>query len=98
LCYCPELVVHHHPCAGRDADARTWLSLRNRLWTAWLRYPTGPLLRRTAQVITEAATSGVLRIVTTQALHGIPWILKHRRRLPPPVIDALRRLAITQWR
>jgi GT2 family glycosyltransferase len=47
LCYVPELVVHHHPSARRDAGSRRWYSVRNALWFAWLRRPLSAAVRQT---------------------------------------------------
>jgi GT2 family glycosyltransferase len=92
LCYVPELVVHHHPSAQRDAHGRRWHVLRNRLWCSWLRRPVGSALRRTLR---EAASGPWDRAALrgfVAALAGLPWVLRERRVVPPAVEHGLRLL------
>jgi hypothetical protein len=59
---------------------------RNDLWTAWLRRPPTPALRATADVATTDPPA------LLEALRGLPWVLRERRRLPAAVERDLRRL------
>jgi N-acetylglucosaminyl-diphospho-decaprenol L-rhamnosyltransferase len=88
LVYAPALTVRHLPAPqGRDPGARRRLEVRNRLLTALLRRPPG-VAARTAASAWRADRGAVL-----DAARLLPWALRHRRRLPPGVENALVRLA-----
>ena len=85
LCYVPQLVVHHHPSARRDVHARRWHLTRNALWSAWLRRPLSGVLRKTGQVVRAAPKTTETWHGIAAAVAGLPWILRHRRVIPPEV-------------
>jgi GT2 family glycosyltransferase len=85
LAYEPQLAVHHHPSPARDTRRRQLLEARNALWIAWLRLPGASLRHETLRVLREAAGAGLLRPVLARAICGLPWVLRHRRVIPPEV-------------
>jgi GT2 family glycosyltransferase len=91
LLYAPEVTVHHHPSAVRDAERRHRLLVRNALWCAWLRRPWRSAARRTLTLLRQRARWDDGRAIL-DALAGLPWVLRHRRVIPPDVEAALRRL------
>jgi GT2 family glycosyltransferase len=92
LCYCPELIVHHHPSHVRDGHARRWHLLRNALWFAWMRRPLSSALRRTLRAARAAPWDRASLRGFTSALAGLPWVLSQRRVVPPTVERGLRLL------
>jgi GT2 family glycosyltransferase len=82
LAYVDEVVAHHHPSPNRDPLRRRRVQARNQLWTAWLRRPprvaVGQALRALADP--EGGRAGL-----GEALRGLPWVLRERRRLPARV-------------
>lgn len=90
LAYVPELVVHHHPSALRDAAGRRRLLLRNALWCAWLRRPLAGAWRETLRRLREAAHEPECLAGLAAALRGLPWVLRNRRVVPARVERALR--------
>lgn len=103
MAYVPDVVVHHHPSARRDQDARRRLVLRNRLWCAWLRRPWPAALRLTARTVTDGPLDTARLRALGEALAGLPWVLRERRPVPAAVEATLRRLeagrssAVAPW-
>jgi GT2 family glycosyltransferase len=85
MSYVPELLVHHHPSPVRDPDARRARGITNTLWTAWLRRPAGPALRRTVRLARSVPRDRVSVRGFAHALAGAPRILRQRRVSPPAV-------------
>jgi GT2 family glycosyltransferase len=85
LCYLPCLLVHHYPSPRRDNNSRRWLVLRNSLWSAWLRRPLSSALRRTGRLVRTAPRRSATWRGLAAALAGLPWVLRHRRVVPPHV-------------
>ena len=85
LCYLPELTVHHQASRARDPHRRRRDGIRNTLWTTWLRRPVRPALRRTLHLLATVPRDGVTAHGLGEAVRGIPWVLRHRRVLPPHV-------------
>jgi len=92
IVYSERLVVHHHPSSYRDARRRRRLLARNALWVAWLRRPLPAALARTARVMLSGIPDRAAIAGCVDALRGLPWVLRNRRVVPPHV-EALRRLA-----
>ena len=97
LCYLPTAVVHHQASTLRDPARRRGLGIRNTLWFTWLRRPAGPALRRTAELAVTVPRDRTSVMAFAAALHGLPWVLRERRPVPPRVeawiqlLDAPRR-------
>ncbi len=96
LAYVADIVAHHHPTAGRDPDVRRRRVLRNELWTAWLRRPAAIAAASTWEAVREAATDPLARAALADAVGGLPWALRNRRRLPARVERAVRCLEASQ--
>jgi GT2 family glycosyltransferase len=92
LAYVPEVVVHHHPSARRDTGHRRRVQARNALWASWLRHPPDLVRARTARLGREALSDAAVRRGVADAVGELGWVLRSRRRLPPAVADAARRL------
>jgi GT2 family glycosyltransferase len=90
--YVPELLVHHHPSAQRDAGGRRRLLLRNALWLAWLRRPLRSALRESARVLREARRQNIVLPVLAEAARGMRWVRRERRVIPAEIEALLRRL------
>lgn len=92
LQHVPELVVHHHPSHRRDGPARRSHQLRHALWSAWLRRPLRSALRETWRLVRQARRDGLLLPGLTDALGGLPWVLRERRVIPVHAEERLRLL------
>ena len=90
LSYVPDVVVHHYPSPKRDPSGRAHLITRNALWCAWLRRPWRSAARRSRAVLSERGRWPAARAFAA-AVWGLPWVLRHRRVLPPR-IEAARRM------
>jgi N-acetylglucosaminyl-diphospho-decaprenol L-rhamnosyltransferase len=102
--YVAEVVAHHWPLAapgaggadgvdGRGARraGRDETSLRNDLWSTWLRRPARRLAGATVRTLRDApGTPAQTLRGTTAAVRGLPWVVRERRALPPRVELALR--------
>jgi GT2 family glycosyltransferase len=83
LWYCDDLVIRHRPSReNRNPDARRRLMLRNRLWTALLRYSAGNAWRTLLRYAHAAARDRVARAALLDAMKGLPWIVRERRPIP----------------
>ncbi len=92
LCYLPQLLVHHYPSPRRDPNSRQGHLLRNALWFTWLRRPLPSALRKTSHHLRTAPRMAVTWRGLAEALAGLPWVLRHRRVVPPHVEQWLRLL------
>jgi GT2 family glycosyltransferase len=92
LCYTPELIVHHHPSPARDVRTRRDALARNALWFAWMRRPWTIAVRETLRAARRGPMKPETWRVLADALRGLPWALKNRRRLPDRVERGLRLL------
>jgi GT2 family glycosyltransferase len=92
VCYVPTVTARHHP----DPDARpgrTALLRRNALLTDWLRRPLPLALRRTLRLTARAAAGDRDAAIAARGVYArLPRALRQRRRLPPAVETAARRL------
>ena len=68
------------------------VGIRNTLWFTWLRRPAGAALRRTVQLAGTVPRDAVSARAFAAALAGLPWVLRERRPVPPPVESAIRLL------
>jgi GT2 family glycosyltransferase len=92
LCYLSGAVVHHEASVLRDPAHRRWLGLRNTLWFTWLRRPAPAALRRTAELALSVPRDRVSAAAFGAAIRGLPWVLRERQPLPPPVEGWMRLL------
>ena len=95
LIYADDLISRHEPSAfGRDPERRRKLVMRNRLWTAWLRRSYGGAWEATVALAREGRRNPVARAALREALAGIPWIVRERKRVSPHVESMLDLLTI----
>lgn len=92
LCYVGGVLAHHHPSPSRDPRRRRQIQARNALWFAWLRRHPRTALGRTMMALAHARTDPATRPALIEALRGLPWIVRERRRLPRRIESALRLL------
>jgi GT2 family glycosyltransferase len=92
VCYVDGVVAHHHPSPSRDPRRRRQIQTRNALWFAWLRRHPRTALGHTLTVLPQVQRNPATRAAFIEALRGLPWIVRERRRLPGPVERALRLL------
>jgi GT2 family glycosyltransferase len=92
LAYVDDVVAHHHP--SREAsNHRQVQSIRNDLWTAWLRLGPVDALLETMRMLSpgNGATHRVRGLV--HALGGLPWIASERAPVSRDVRDRYRQVA-----
>jgi GT2 family glycosyltransferase len=92
LCYVDEVVVHHDPPRTRARPEREAMTVRNDLWTAWLRRPMRLALARTLKLVPDAIKDAHVRRTLWAVLQGLPWALSNRRAVLPAVESRLRLL------
>jgi GT2 family glycosyltransferase len=85
--YAEDVVAHHHPHPG-DRPGRSRATVRNDLWTAWLRRPGGVAARATVRALEPRRLGGL-----ADALAGSAWVRRERRPLPAPVERLLQMIA-----
>jgi GT2 family glycosyltransferase len=90
LAYCDDVVAHHHPGTTGPRPGRRRVQYRNALWSAWLRRPLRSALRQTIRILAHGLLDPVPRAAFSDAFVGLPWILRHRRIVPPEVERSLR--------
>ncbi len=90
IAYAPDVLVHHDPCAQRDAVARRRLLVRNAIWVAWLRRPARSALRETCRIVRAAGADAAVVRGVLEALRGVAWVFRRRRVVPAGVEAALR--------
>jgi hypothetical protein len=96
LTYADDLTAHQYPSVVRDPTLRRRHGIRNTLWFTWLRRPAGPALRRTLHLARTVPRDTASLHAFAEAAAAIPWLLRERRVLPPPVEDRLRLLEDSQ--
>lgn len=89
LVYAPELVVHHHPSAARDAQRRRAMLARNAVWSAWLCLPAPMAVAETLGVLPQLATQ-LEPSDWGDLLRGMRWVLQERQVVPRHIAAALR--------
>jgi GT2 family glycosyltransferase len=92
VCYVDDVLAHHYPSPSRDPRRRQQIQARNALWFAWLRRHPRTALDRTLVALKRARTDPAMRAPLVEALRGLPWIVRERRRVPPAIEDGLRLL------
>jgi GT2 family glycosyltransferase len=91
LSYVPEIAAHHDPPpAPGGRPHRREATLRNALWTTWLRRPLPPALGATAHAIAQAGADRVAARALFRAIAGGIWVLRERS-VSPPHVEAMRR-------
>ncbi|MEU6191590.1 glycosyltransferase [Nocardia sp. NPDC047038] len=98
MCWMEDILIHHEPSTTRDPTHRRRLGIRNTLWTLWLRRPARSAARRTAVVLGSAPADLTTAAAVLDTLRGVPWVLRERKVLPPPVEAGLVLLEESQRR
>ncbi|MET9026548.1 glycosyltransferase [Nocardia sp. NPDC004168] len=98
MCWMEDILIHHEPSTTRDPTHRRRLGIRNTLWTLWLRRPARSAARRTAVVLGSAPADLTTAAAVLDTLRGMPWVLRERKVLPPPVEAGLVLLEESQRR
>jgi GT2 family glycosyltransferase len=88
-CYVDDVVAHHHPSPSRDPRRRRQVQTRNALWFSWLRRHPRAVIGHTLKVLSHTRHDPVARTALTEALRGLPWIVRDRRHLPHAIEAAL---------
>jgi GT2 family glycosyltransferase len=91
-CYVPEVVAIHEPARRSSRGAREVRQVRNALWTAALRRPLRPMVRRAIDILGSPAAEGRRGAVLATAIRGAGFLLAGRRVVPPYVEADLERL------
>jgi GT2 family glycosyltransferase len=91
LAYLPALTVRHAPSPHRDRPGRARLSLRNALWSTWLRRPLRDAVLHSVRLVASAPRNG-RSAACWDALGGLGWVARNRRVVPPDVARMLRLL------
>jgi GT2 family glycosyltransferase len=89
LCYLQDVVARHEPSVRRDRCRRDRRDLRNALWFAWTRRRPSAAARRTVALLRGATAYRVTALAVGDALRGLPWVWRTRRRLPSRIDAAL---------
>lgn len=79
LCYMDAVVAVHMP-DGSDRGDRSWLRLRNRLWTSLMRRSPRAVLDDTVHLLAHAGRDPAARRALAEALPGLPWAAWERFR------------------
>jgi N-acetylglucosaminyl-diphospho-decaprenol L-rhamnosyltransferase len=90
LAYVEAVTAHHHPDSGERPNRRAD-TLRNELWTTWLRRRLPAAALATMRVVAKALRERHAAVLV-EALRGMPWILAERRPLTVPLDRAARRV------
>lgn len=91
--YVPEVVAHHCPPRGLHGRGRATRTLRNDLWSIWLRRPLARIPAATARRLRqEGWRSRTSWAGAAAALGGLRWVRRERRPLPASVERAVRTL------
>ncbi len=85
LRYVPSVVAHHHPPASADRPGRRIATLRNDLWTAWLRRPVRAAVQESTRRVRDAGPRRTTASAVGAALLGAHWVARERRVLPAHV-------------
>jgi GT2 family glycosyltransferase len=88
----PAVVAHHCPPPSGRRRRRRARTVRNDLWTIWLRRPARRVPPATAGCLRAAGLAPATVAGATAALTGLPWLLRTRRPLPAAVEREARRL------
>lgn len=87
MVYIQDVIIHHLPSPARDAQRRTLLTARNRMWVAWLRLPWQDARHHTYLILKRACSEGKLWHLLWISFKGWPWAVLHRRVVPDVVAD-----------
>jgi len=90
--YDERLVARHWPAADDTRAGRAAQTVRNDLWSAWLRRPSRSLPAATMHALADGGAGWQTLRGAGAALRGLPWILRERHPHPREVERAMRTL------
>ena len=92
--YDARLVARHwpHGADGGRRAGRAATTVRNDLWSAWLRRPARRVPAATLRALRDGGAGRQTLRGAGAAVRGLPWVLRERRPHPHAVEAALRRL------
>jgi len=96
LCYLEDLTIHHQASVLRESDLRRRHGIRNTLWFTWLRRPVPAAVRRTRFLLRTVPRDRTSLLGLTDAVRGLPWLVRERRVLPPHAEARFRALEVSQ--
>jgi len=96
LCYLEDLTIHHQASVLRESDLRRRHGIRNTLWFTWLRRPVPAAVRRTRFLLRTVPRDRTSLLGLTDAVRGLPWLVRERRVLPPHAEARFRALEASQ--
>ncbi len=85
LRYVPSVVAHHRPPPAHGRAGRRASTLRNDLWTAWLRRPPGSAARESVRLVRALGLRRETAAGVGAALAGAAWVARERSVVPPRV-------------
>jgi hypothetical protein len=68
-----------------DARLRRRRGIRNALWFTWLRRPALSAVMRTIGLVRRLPRDKTTLAALTDALRGVPWVLRERAVVPPHI-------------
>src|SRR4051794_28551736 len=84
LSYVPEVIAHHDPPPAPDGrPARQTATIRNALWTMWLRRPLSAAAGETVAALARATHDRTTAHALRDAILGGRWVLRQRKATPP---------------
>jgi hypothetical protein len=92
LVYADDVVAHHQPQSVGVRRGRERVQRRNALWSAWLRRPWPVAVSRTIRLLASGPHRLETWLAFTDALKGLPWVVRGRRIVPREVEASLRLL------
>jgi len=90
LVYSDELTAWHSP-GERDLAARRVRTVRNQLWTIWLRYPLVAAVASTVRVVRLHRKTGIAALRVAVREGG--WVIRARRPMPASTLATIRSVA-----
>lgn len=93
MCWDESMIAHHEASQVRDPHGRRRQGIRNTLWTAWLRRPLRGALAHTRSVVRSLPADATSALALSDAVAGLPWVLREHRTVPAHVEQGLRMLA-----
>lgn len=92
IVYTPTVRTWHRPSLRRDRSERRRREVRNRLWTAWLRYPFRMFTHVLANELDAARRDGAARAGLIDAVRAFPSLASERTVVPDVVARELAEL------
>ncbi|ETF03604.1 hypothetical protein W822_05865 [Advenella kashmirensis W13003] len=92
IVYAPAIVVHHWPSHLRNSTLRERLTIRNAIWTCWLRLPFHLAWQRTRKILSQTPDRRLRRRAIADVLLGCHKVMIKRRILRRQTCELLQRV------